>query len=188
VLRCAELTIRQRGGTPVRSRLGAFVSVRDQAKPIGEVAIRADGLFVLSGGQYFRDVLDRAAGATRPDEQAQKREQMHATVRGRLGKNHLSASSVTLDPNAEPRGLRSMGMAIDVQKRTRLRVFAGCATEQACRDALAMAESLRDSLRRDPQFSPLASTRLVQSGAELVGEGEIANEQLGPMLARLLAR
>src|SRR6185369_3555076 len=51
VLRCAEAAIRKRGGVPARSQLGAFQSVRAQAKPLGEVAIRADGLFVLSGGQ-----------------------------------------------------------------------------------------------------------------------------------------
>lgn len=186
VLRCAELTIRKRGGAPVRSQLGDFSSVRDQAKPLGEVAIRGDGLFVLSGGQYFRDVLDQAAGVTRPDEQARLRDRLHATVRRRLGNNHVSISTVTLDPNAEPRGLRSMGVAIDVQKRARIRGFAGCVSEQACGDALQMAESLRESLRADPIFAPLAATRLARHGAELLGEGEMANEQLGPMLTKLL--
>ena len=85
VLRCAEAAIRKRGGSPVRSSLGAFTSVRDQSKPLGEVAIRADGLFVLSGGKYFRDVIDSANGARREDEASRLRARVHAAVRRKLG-------------------------------------------------------------------------------------------------------
>lgn len=187
VLRCAELAIRKRGGTAVRSQLGAFASVRDQAKPSGEVAIRGDGLFVLSGGKYLRDALDQAAGALRPDEPARLREQIHAAIRRRLSPSHISISSVTTDPNSEPRGVRSIGVGIEVRKRTRLRAFVGCDSEPACSDALEMAESLRQALRKEPPFAPLSALRLTRKGAELIGEGEMANEQLGPLLAKLLA-
>ncbi len=187
VLRCAELTMRKRGGAPVRFRYGAFSSVRDQRRPVGEMAIRPDGLFVLSGGQYFRDVLDQAGGVTRPSGPARQYDALHAGVRRRLGTNQLTVSSVTLEPNAEPRGVRSMGLAIDVRRRTRLRGYASCVDESSCRDALEMLDSLRQSLAADPVFSPLASTRFVQQGAELFGEGELGSEQLGPMVARLLA-
>jgi hypothetical protein len=188
VLRCAELMIRKRGGVAVRAQLGRFDSVRDRAKPVGEMAIRGDGLFVLSGGQYFRDVLDRAAGASRFDDAAQVRERLHGLVRGRLGQNQLTASSVSTTPDALLPDVRLIGAAIDVQRTTRIRAFVGCSNEAACADALAMVESLQSALKRDPLLAPLAATRVTQRGAELVAEGEMKSEQVGPMLAKLLAQ
>ena len=188
VLRCAELTMKKRGGAPVRSQIGRFTSVRDQARPLGEVAIRSDGLFVLSGGQYFRDVLDEVAGVSRPDDKARQREQLHAGVRRRLGPNQVSMSTVTLEPRPDPPGVRSIGIAIDVRKRTRLRGYAGCDTPKDCENAASMADSLRQALAKEPLFAPLASVRVALDGSELLAEGEMANEQLGPMLAKLLAQ
>ena len=185
VLRCAELTMKKRGGSPVRTRLGRFVSVHDQARPVGEVAIRDDGLFLLSGGKYFRQVLDQAAAATPTDAQARQREQLHRVVRTRLGTNQVNVSSVTLEPHPDPAGLRSFGIAVEVSKRTRIRGYVGCDTEKACTDAVSTAESLRQALAKDPLFAPLTGVRLAQNGAELLAEGEIANEQLAPMLAKL---
>jgi hypothetical protein len=187
VLRCAEQMIAKRGGTPVRSQLGGFTAVRDRAKPAGEVAIRGDGLFVISGGKYLRDVLDEAGGASLSDEAARLRDQLHGVIRGRLGASQLVASSVSPTALGAIPDVRLLGVALDVQERARFRGFVGCVTEKACAEAAEMAESLQRALRDDPVLAPLAAMRLTQRGAELVAEGEMRNEQVGPLLANLLA-
>jgi hypothetical protein len=186
VLRCAEAVIKKRGGQPVRSSLGRFTSVRDQTKPLGEVAIRDDGLFVLSGGQYFRDVLDAANGAAPGDEAARLRTQVHAAVRRRVAPSLLA---VTLLPGATlplP-GVQVLGLGLEVGQDVRLRGFVGCASAAACGDARRMLEQLKADIARDAGLSGLQSLSVAEHGVELDVTGRLPREQLGPLLSQLLA-
>jgi len=186
VLRCAEAVIRKRGRTPVRSNLGRFTSVRDQGKPLGEVAIRADGLFVLSGGQYFRDVIDAATGAVLGNEAARLRTQLHRSMRRRLAPSQLV---VTLLPGASlplP-GVRALGLGLEVQSDVRLRGFVGCASTAACGDARQLLERVKSDVVRDSGVAGLESLRVEQREVELDVSGRLPREQLGPLLAQLLA-
>ncbi|HXK18093.1 MAG TPA: hypothetical protein VNG33_09845, partial [Polyangiaceae bacterium] len=145
VLRCAETMIRKRGGNPVRSSLGAFTSVRDQTKPLGEVAMRADGLFIMSGGQYFRDVIDTATGAVRGDDAARVRSQVHLAMRRKLGSSQLV---LTLIPGAKlplP-DVQALGLGLEVGRELELRGFVGCASEAGCSDARGLVLRMKSEL------------------------------------------
>jgi len=186
VLRCAEQVIRKRGGQPARSSLGRFTSVRDQTKPLGEVAIRDDGLFVLSGGQYFRDVVDAANGAAAGDEAARLRSQLHAAVRRRLAPSLLL---VSLLPGATLpfSDVKALGLGLEVGQDVRLRGFVGCASTTACGDARRLIEQLKDDVARDAGLSGLESLEVAEHGVELDVTGRLPREQLAPLLAQLLA-
>ena len=186
VLRCAETVMRKRGGQPVRSRSGAFTSVRDQGKPLGEVAIRADGLFVLSGGQYFRDVVDAANGSVVGDEASRLRTQLHLGMRRRLAPSQLVA---TLLPGASlplP-GVRALGLGLEVQGDVRLRGFVGCVSTAACGDARQLLERVQGDVARDSGVSGLASLSIEQREVELNVTGRLPREQLAPLLTQLLS-
>jgi len=186
VLRCAEAVIQKRGGKPVRSSLGRFTSVRDQAKPIGEVAIRADGLFVLSGGQYFRDVIDAANGAGPADEASRLRTRLHLGIRRRLGPSQLA---ITLLPGKSlplP-GVQALGLGLEIANDVQLRGFVGCPTTAACASAQQLLEHLKTDGAREPGLSGLASLAIAQQEAQLEVAGRLPREQLAPLLSQLLA-
>ena len=185
-LRCAEAVIRKRGGDPARSRLGAFESVRDRKKPLGEVALRADGLFVLSGGEYFRAVVDAASGARSNDDAARLRSAVHAKVRGNLGRHQIVLSALPSDALALP-GVQALGIGLDIGREVDLRGALYCASVDACRAAQAwLAGVLGDAAKR-PELAWVAGVRSVQRGAELDVSGRLSSEQLRALVSQLLA-
>jgi hypothetical protein len=186
VLRCAEAVIQKRGGKPVRSSLGAFTSVRDQAKPIGEVAIRGDGLFVLSGGQYFRDVIDAAGGASVGDEASRLRSRVHLGIRRRLEPSQL-AITLLPGPSLPLPGVQALGLGLEVSSDVKLRGFVGCPTAPECVQARQLLDRLKVDGAREPGLSGLASLSFAQHGAQLIVTGSLPREQLGPLLTQLLS-
>ncbi len=186
VLRCAELVISKRGGTPVRSQLGRFTSVRDQQKPVGEVAIRDDGLFVLSGGRYFRDVIDAANGAPLGDETAQLRSRVHAAIRRRLAPSQLA---VTLLPGAglPLPGVSALGLGLELHGDVRLRGLVACPSAAGCGDARQLLERIKADASSEPGLAGLSSLTITQRDAELELAGRLPNEQLAPLLTQLLS-
>jgi len=186
VLRCAEAVIRKRGGVPARSRLGAFQSVRAQAKPLGEVAIRADGLFVLSGGEYFRAVVDAASGAAVSDEAARLRSAVHATVRRKLGPSQLVLSALTGSLLPLP-GVQALGVAVNVERDVRLHGALYCQDAARCRDARALIERMLSDAAKEPGLSGLAQLRVTERDGELDVAGNLPREQLTPLISQLLA-
>jgi len=185
-LGCAEAVIRKRGGTPVRSQLGRFTSVRDQGKPLGEVAIRGDGLFVLSGGQYFRDVIDAANGAVLGDDGARLRTRLHRGMRRRLAPSQLIATWLPGAGLPLP-GVRALGLGLEVQSDVRLRGFVGCASTAACGDARQLLERVKSDIARDSGVAGLDSLQVEQHEVELDVSGRLPPEQLGPLLTQLLS-
>jgi len=186
VLRCAEAVLRKRGGQPVRSSLGRFTSVRDQGKPLGEVAIRDDGLLVLSGGQYFRDVLDAANGVALGDEAARLRTRVHAGIRRRLAPSQLAVTMLP-GPSLPLPGVQALGLGLDVGQDVRLRGYVGCASAPACVEARRMLEQIKTDVARDAGISGLASLTIAERPAELEVSGHLPREQLAPLLSQLLA-
>lgn len=186
VLRCAEAVIRKRGGKPVRSSLGAFTSVRDQNKPLGEVAIRADGLFVLSGGQYFRDVIDAASGARHEDEAAQLRSRVHAAVRRKLGSSQLALSWL-VGPRLPLPGVQALGLGLTATSDVQLRGYVVCASAAGCQDAASLIGNMRDEIARDSSIAGLASVKIEQHDLQLEVTGRLARTELAPLLKQLLA-
>ncbi|RYZ01495.1 MAG: hypothetical protein EOO73_35370 [Myxococcales bacterium] len=186
VLRCAEAVIRKRGGNPVRSTLGDFRSVRDQKKPLGEIAIRSDGLFVLSGGQYFRDVVDAASGRFVADEAARERARKHAALRRTLEPAQLVVTLLD-GPGFPVPGVHSLGASLGVGKDLELRGFVGCYSAAGCGEARLVFEKVKAELTQEPGLASLRDTKLQLDGAALELTGHLPREQLGPLLAQLLA-
>jgi hypothetical protein len=186
VLRCAEAVIRKRGGKPVRSTLGAFSSVRDQERPLGEVAIRGDGLFVLSGGKYFRDVIDAASGARHEDEAAQLRSRVHAAVRRKLGRSQL-ALSLLVGPRLPLPGVQALGLGLTAADDVQLRGYVVCASAPGCQDAASIIGNIRDDAVRDSGIAGLASVKIEQHDQQLDVTGRLARTELAPLLKQLLA-
>lgn len=186
VLRCAEAVIRKRGGTPVQSALGEFRSVRDQKKPLGEVAIRSDGVFVLSGGQYFRDAVDAASGRFVADEEGRRRGHAHAALRRELAPAQLVVTLLD-SPGLSVPGVRALGASLRVGEVLELRGYVECYSAPECEGAEALLEDLRTELGSDPGLAPLRQAELDRRGSELRLRARLPREQLGPLLAQLLA-
>jgi hypothetical protein len=186
VLRCAEAVIRKRGGTPVRSSLGAFSSVRDQERPLGEVAMRGDGLFVLSGGKYFRDVIDSASGVRPEDETARLRSRVHAAVRNKLGPSQL-AISLLVGPRLPLPGVQALGLALHVQHDVKLRGYVVCPSASGCSEAANLINHLRDDAVRESGIAGLAHVMVTQHDEQLEIAGSLARAELAPLLKQLLA-
>jgi hypothetical protein len=186
VLRCAEVVVRKRGGTPVRSSLAAFTSVRDQDKPLGEVAMRGDGLFVLSGGQYFRDVIDSASGVRHEDESARLRSRVHRAVRSKLGPSQL-AISLLVGPRLPLPGVQALGLALNVQRDVLLRGYVVCPSASGCSEAAKLIGDLREEAVRDSGIAGLANVTLTQRDQQLDVSGRLARAELAPLLKQLLA-
>jgi hypothetical protein len=186
VLACAETVIRRRGGRPARSMLGAFTSVRDQSKPLGEVAIRADGLFVLSGGRYFREVIDAANGAASGDEVARLRSRAHVAVRRKLGSNQLTVTML-VGPRFPLPGVRAFGFALNATRDLAVRGFVSCYSRAGCGEAHNFLERLRIDAAKEPGMSGLEQSSVVMNDAELELSARLPREQLGPVLKQLLA-
>ncbi|HEY6079866.1 MAG TPA: hypothetical protein VIW29_13725 [Polyangiaceae bacterium] len=185
VLRCAEAVIGKRGGRPVRSQLGAFRSVRDQRKPAGEIAVRADGLLILSGGAYLRAVLDAAAGRSRGDAAARLRSETHQAIREQLGPAQLS---LTLLPGAllSLPELRAAGLSLRLERDIELRGFVGCASVTSCQGAKQLLQGTIAGLVQAPELAPLGSLVVSQQQTRLEIRGRVPRQQLGPLLSRLL--
>lgn len=186
VLRCAEAAIRKRGGLPTRSSLGAFTSVRDQGKPLGEVAIRADGLFVLSGGKYFRDVIDSASGGGRGDEASRLRSRVHAAVRRKLGPGQIVVS-LLVGPRLPLPGVQALGLGLNVQRDVQLRGYVVCPSAAGCQEAANLIGNLREEAARESGIASLAQVAVELHDQQLDIHGRLARAELAPLLQQLLA-
>jgi hypothetical protein len=184
-LQCAERVIAQRGGSPVRTTLGRFTSVRDSSKPLGEVAMRSDGLLVLSGGQYFRDVMDAAAATTKIDEAAKLRTQLHRSIRDKLGRSQLMLSLLP-ESSSVLRGVRALGLGLELGKHLTLRGIVACVSATACSQARAVIQDAKTELAKEPDLSGLGSVEVEQHEERLELAGILPREQLGPLLTQLI--
>jgi hypothetical protein len=184
VLRCAEVVIRKRGGTPVRSRLGRFDSVRDQHKPQGEIAIRDDGLFVLSGGRYFRDVVDAANGSLVPDAGARGRAALHVRVRPKLRPSQVVLSALPGSPLWLP-GADVLGVGLDVRDDVRLRGFVACSSAADCGELHGLLLRALAEAAKEPGLSALAAIHVLQEREQLEISGTVPRAELGSLLGQL---
>lgn len=184
-VRCAELVIRKRGGAPAQTRLAGFTSVRDRNKPPGEMALRPDGTFVLSGGQYFREVMDTAAGTTKLDERSKLRTQLHRSLRDKLGPAQLK---LTLLPEASSvlRGVLAIGLGLDVGADVALRGLVLCDSAPACSTARGVIEKAKADMAQEPGFAGLANVRVQQQNERLELVGRLPRQQLGPLLTQFV--
>lgn len=184
-LRCAEAVIRKRGGAPVRSRSATFDTVRDQARPLGVIAIRNDGLLVLSGGDYFQAVVAAATGTSVADEAARVRNEVHARVRRELGQNQLLLSA--LGESWLPlTGVQALGAGLELGRDVQLRGALYCASTAACHDARELLGRVLADTSREPGLASLSDATFVERSTELRLYARLPTEALVLALSRLL--
>ncbi|HEY4159864.1 MAG TPA: hypothetical protein VGM29_17255 [Polyangiaceae bacterium] len=194
ITRCASASIMKRGGDPVSSKLGAFSSVRDRAGAGGEVAARDGGPLIISGGSYFRELLDAANGKGRKLEHEDPRDAHHAALRRMLGPGTIVAtwllsegwfervsgdSSARLSPLG---GLKAIGARLDVSHELRVSILLECADSAGVNELEALLEQLRSSLSAlalDPTLRGLAQRiRPQRDGARLRLDLTLADTEL----------
>jgi hypothetical protein len=186
IWQCAQKVIEKRGGNPGFSKFRDFAIVSDLERPTGEVALRFDGLFVLSGRPYSREVMSAASGAAPSDEAARLRGELHRKLRQKLGPAELV---ITLLPDAglPMPGVQALGLGLKVGRELLLRGLVYCASPAACGDARALIESTRAELASDPQLSGLAGLGILERPGYLELSARLPLEQLAPLLEQLLS-
>jgi hypothetical protein len=142
-------------------------------------------VFVLSGGQYFRDVMDAGAGVVKQDDAARLRTQLHRSIRDKLGPAQLK---LTMLPEASSllQGVLALGLGLEIAHDIALRGLVACSSEPACSKARDVVENAKTQLAKDPQLSGLASLQVQQRGERLELAARLPREQLGPLLTQLI--
>ncbi|HEV8548558.1 MAG TPA: hypothetical protein VGQ57_06010 [Polyangiaceae bacterium] len=187
VLDCARATAGGRDAVP--TTIGSFDTLRVPEKS-GELAAR-DGLFVVSDGDYFRALLDRAEGHPgRASAGSAARDGLHAELRRVIGQSAPIVATLTLepgwlsrmagDPEADRSPLAALRAAALRANVTRELELSGMLATTSDDDA-ARVERFFTNLKSD--LGPLATTgalgllskvALVRHGSELDFSGKLS--------------
>jgi hypothetical protein len=199
ILRCASSVITQRGGEAIETQVGKFRSVRDR-KQSAEIAA-TDGTLIVSGGSYFRELLDAAEGhaSTKRDP----RDARHAELRRALGPGTIVATWL-LDAHWFDRiagddrdarlsslsALTALGAHIDVTDSAHVLLLIDCTDREGAERVATLLTQLRSSLHAlplDPALSSLAERVSVsQNGARLTLAVDPTQAELNALLGLLL--
>jgi len=199
IMRCASAVITQRGGEAIKTQLGKFRSVRDR-KQSGEIAAR-DGTLIVSGGSYFRELLDAAEGHVSAKRDA--RDTQHEALRRALGPGTIVAtwllgehwfervagedSNARLSPLS---ALQAVGAHVDVSDTAHVLLLLDCTDSEGAGRVAGLLNELRSSLHGlplDPALSGLAERISVsQTGARLKLAVEPTRAELNALLGLLL--
>lgn len=197
ITRCASTVIAARGGEAIRTRLGSFDTVRDGKASSGEIAAK-DGLVVVSGGSYFRELLDLAEGTRNPGSRQAARDAKHAELRSALGPGALLATWLLSEgwferlaesePNAKLsplNGLESIGARVNVADTAQLRILLNAADSTRATQIASLLGELQSSpyAALSPALMALAKRLTVkQSAARLALELELNRAELSLLL------
>ena len=201
IARCAEAAIAARGGEAIRTRHGSFDSVRDQSGSGGEIASK-NGMLVVSGGSYFRELLNSAESPRKPGEPA-IRDLRHAELRRALGPGSLLATwllgegwfervaggdtNARLSPLST---LKALSARLNIGRTAELIVLLECADGESAQRISGLLSELRsslDALPLDPALAGIATRIAVsQTGPRLRLELELKQTELSPVLDTLL--
>jgi len=187
IMRCAKAATAEHGGETVQTKLGSFSTARDR-KTSGEVAARDGGPLIVSGGGYFRELLDAADGHAPQRDDA--RDARHVELRRSLGPGPIVATWVLgegwfervsggeTNPRLSPlSALEAVGARVDV------------ASDIAAKIASLLGElrSSLDALPLDPALTGMAKRVTVsQTGARLKLSLGLGQSELSPLLDLLL--
>jgi hypothetical protein len=201
ISRCASAAITQRGGQAAFSRLGSFETVRDRKGSGGEVAAK-DGLLVVSGGSYFRQLLDSAEGNAPERDPADPRAARHSVLRRKLGSGDIVATwllspgwfariSGDNDARLSPlSALQALGARVIVGGDVRVSLLLESADLDGAKRVADLVHDLRtslESLALDPALRTLARRiELRSSGRELDLALTLDRDELSAVLGALL--
>jgi hypothetical protein len=201
ITRCASAAIDARGGEAVRSKVDSFDTVRDRNGSGGEIAVK-DGLVVVSGGNYFRELLNAAEGVLGNLTQRSPRGLQHADLRQALGPGPLVATWLLgegwfervagSDANARLSplsALKRLGARMNVAENAQLSILLDCADSAGAERIATLLRELQSSLDilpLDPTLRTIAKRiTLSQNEARLRLELELNRAELTPVLEML---
>ncbi|HEX3776193.1 MAG TPA: hypothetical protein VHV51_17095 [Polyangiaceae bacterium] len=201
IMDCATAAIRARSGDPVSTALGNFSSVRDRKAEGGEVAARDGGPLIVSGGSYFRALLDAAAGNAPKLEHQDPRDARHVALRRALGAGTIVATWL-LSPGwfervsgdnsgrlSPLRSLTALAARVAVDRDARVTVFVDSADDTNASDVKALLEQLQASLASlplDPTLSGAARRVVIsERGARLTLTLTLTQAELEALLDTL---
>jgi hypothetical protein len=149
------------------------------------VALRSDGLFVLSGRPYSREVMAAAAGTAAHDSAALLRGEIHRKLRRELGPAQVV---VTLLPDAglPLPGVQALGLALQVGREIVLRGRVYCASPEACHDARELVDATLTDLASEPGLAALRSASMQRHSGRLEVQARLSRQELAPLLRQLL--
>jgi hypothetical protein len=185
----------------VHSKLDSFDTVRDRNGSSGEIAAK-DGLLVVSGGNYFRELLNAAEGVLGNLTQQSARGLQHAELRQALGPGPLLATWLLgegwfervagSDANARLSplsALKQLGARVNVGETAQLLVLLECTNSAGAEGVATLLRDLQsslDALPLDPALRAIAKRiTFSQKEARLRLELELSRAELSPVLAAL---
>ena len=202
ITRCASTAISARGGEAVHSKLDSFDTVRDRNGSGGEIAAK-DGLVVVSGGNYFRELLNAAEGVLGSLTQPNARSLQHADLRRELGPGPLLATWLLgdgwfervagSDVNARLSplsALKRIGARVNVTATAQLLLLLECEDGAGAERVADLLRDVQSSLDAIPLALELRATAkritIRQREARLSLELELDRTELTPLLAALV--
>ena len=180
---CASQVIEKRGGVATRSQVGSFSTLRFGRGSNGEVAVGSQGLVLLGGGLYLRDMIDAYDGRT----SGVRAHGAHTSLRQRLRRGALMLTWVLPegwpkrilpgeDLNSSPlMDLRALGVSLQVAPRLEADLVLACTSQRHCRDVLALLNEL------GPAIAELSEQELgidLFSGTAFRLEGRLARSEV----------
>jgi len=201
ITRCAHAAIDARGGEAVHSKVDGFDTVRDRVGS-GEIAAK-DRLVVVSGGNYFRELLRAAGGVLDKPAQENQRGAEHAELRRALGSGPIIATWLLFDgwfervagDDASARlsplaALKRLGARVKVSENAELRLLLDCADRAGAERLAALVRELQtslDALPLEPALRAIAKRITVeQKDARLSLDLELGRTELQPVLDALV--
>ncbi len=170
--------------------------MRDRKGGGGELATK-DGLLIVSGGSYFRELLDAADGNAPAREHEAGRDARHAALRRTLGSGDIVAtwllsdgwfervsgdSSARLSPLSS---LKALAARLIVGEDVRVSVLLECADADGAQRIATLIGDMRTSLgslARAPALSDAARRiELGPLGAELRLSLTLSQDELGAL-------
>jgi hypothetical protein len=199
ITRCGSAVIAARGGKATTSSIGSFGSVRDGGGSDGEIAAK-DGLLIVSGGSYFRKLLDSADGAE--NEPDGPRDAQHAALRRALGSGDIVATwllpddwfeRVAGEANARLsplRALKSLGARVVVSSDVKVSLLLQCSDPESAAQIATLFRNMRTSLGSlalAPSLSEAAKrVEIAPVGAQLRLSLALTEAELTPLFDLLL--
>jgi hypothetical protein len=195
-LACAQASVGN--GAAIRTTIGSFETLRDPKKK-GELAAR-DGLLVVSEGDYFRAVLDRAEARREAPAAPDERDRLHAELRRTVGQGAPVIATVVLprgwlasslgDPEAERSPLaaiRTLALRANVTNAAELAGTIACENEPDATRLEHFFATLRADLgaeRLEGALSLLTALKVVRRGALLEFSGRLSPDDLTRLAPR----
>lgn len=165
---CARRVIRRRGGSPVETRIGSFVAVRDRRGRAGEVAVRDGGPVLLGAGDYLLEMIDAADGRA-PNATS---DELHQALQRAVGVQGALVATWVLPARwleqwagaglarASPLSqVRAIALRVNVTPEIEAHAVVGCTARSTCQEVhRLLSELLTSSI--EPRLTHVLGHRL----------------------------